>query len=90
MTISSISLAFQKCKNDSSKISACFAIEFNIFNEFFFVLSPATVKVIKAGLFSFLQFLKAKLIGDIVIKIFPAFVSKYLDLYVHLHMSLQL
>ena len=46
-------------------MSAYFAIEFNIFNEFFFVLSPATVNVTRAGLFSLLQSLKAKLILDV-------------------------
>ena len=48
------------CGNPSSRISACFAIAFNILRELFLVLSPATVYVIKAGLFSLLHFSKAR------------------------------
>ena len=48
------------CGNPSSKISACFEILFKILRELFFVLSPATVYVISAGLFSFLQLSKAR------------------------------
>ena len=48
-------------------INKCFEIAFNIFKELFIVLSPATIYVIKAGLFSFLHFSKARVIFDFIL-----------------------
>ena len=45
-----------------------FDILLRILRELFFVLSPATVYVINAGLFSFLQFSKAIEIFDFIFK----------------------
>tara|TARA_B100000212_G_scaffold301237_1_gene246931 strand:- start:1243 stop:1422 length:180 start_codon:yes stop_codon:yes gene_type:complete len=51
------------CGTPNSKISAFLEIDFKISNDCFFVLSPATVYVNRAGLFSFFAILKAALIG---------------------------